>query len=99
MITAGDDSGKYEQGFTTLKQTLIGFAFIAIAWFVLSMTFYVIDLVTNQNPDPGKPMMWGENSDPWETSPNPTLQQDPYREATIPNTQPSRPSPGSQSSN
>lgn len=62
MVTAGEDSGKYKQGFTTLRQTLIGFAFIALSWFVLSMTFYVIGLVTKQDEGSNNGGGWGDTA-------------------------------------
>lgn len=52
MVTAAGDSGKYESGFTILKQAAIGLAFIALSWFVLSMVFWLLGVVTN-DPNSG----------------------------------------------
>ncbi len=46
MITAAGDEEKYGAGFTILKQAALGLVFIGLAWFVVSMIFFLIDLIT-----------------------------------------------------
>ena len=42
MITAAGDDAKYKKGFTILKQAGIWLAFIATAWLIVSLIFFVI---------------------------------------------------------
>ena len=46
MVTAAGDDKKYEEGFKILKQAAFGLIMIGVAWFVVSIIFYVIGLVT-----------------------------------------------------
>ena len=45
MVTAAGDDGKYKAGFKILKQAAIGLAFIALAWFMVSIIFWLIGTV------------------------------------------------------
>lgn len=42
MVTAAGDDNKYQAGFKILKQAAIGLAFIALAWFMVSIIFWII---------------------------------------------------------
>lgn len=46
MVTAAGDEEKYGAGFKILKQAGIGLAFIGLAWFVVSIIFFLLNLVT-----------------------------------------------------
>jgi hypothetical protein len=46
MVTAAGDEEKYNTGFKILKQSGIGLAFIGLAWFVVSIIFFLLNLVT-----------------------------------------------------
>lgn len=46
MVTAAGDEEKYGTGFKILKQSGIGLAFIGLAWFVVSIIFFLLNLVT-----------------------------------------------------
>ena len=46
MVTAAWDEKKYDAWFTILKQAAFGLMMIWVAWFVVSMIFFVINLVT-----------------------------------------------------
>lgn len=46
MVTAAGDEEKYKTWFTILKQAGIGLAFIGLAWFVVSIIFFLLNLVT-----------------------------------------------------
>lgn len=52
MVTAAWDEDKYGQWFTILKQAAAWLAMIWVAWFIVSMIFFVINLVGR----------WGENT-------------------------------------
>lgn len=45
MVTAAGDDAKYKAGFTILKQAAVGLILIGVAWFVISIIFFVINLV------------------------------------------------------
>lgn len=45
MVTAAGDDGKYKAGFKILKQAGIGLAFIALAWFMVTLIFWLIGTV------------------------------------------------------
>lgn len=47
MVTAAGDDKKYDAWFTILKQAAFGLIMIGVAWFVVSIIFFVINLVTN----------------------------------------------------
>jgi Type IV secretion system pilin len=47
MVTAAGDDKKYGDGFTILKQAAFGLIMIGVAWFIVSLIFFVITLVTN----------------------------------------------------
>ena len=46
MVTAAGDEEKYNAGFNILKQAGIGLVFIGLSWFVISMIFFLIGIVT-----------------------------------------------------
>ena len=46
MVTAAGDEEKYNEGFKILKQAGIGMVFIGLEWFVVSIIFFLLDLVT-----------------------------------------------------
>lgn len=46
MITAAGDEEKYGAGFTILKQAAFGLVMIGLAWFVVSMIFFLINVLT-----------------------------------------------------
>ncbi len=46
MLTAAGDDEKYKKWFDILKQVALWLAFIGLAWLVVSMIFYVIDIIT-----------------------------------------------------
>jgi len=46
MVTAAGDEEKYKIWFTILKQAGIWLAFIGLAWFVVSIIFFLLNLVT-----------------------------------------------------
>jgi hypothetical protein len=46
MVTAAGNEDKYNSWFTILKQAGIGLAFIGLAWFVVSIIFFLLNLVT-----------------------------------------------------
>lgn len=45
MVTASGDEDKYKAGFTILKQAAIGLILIGIAWFVISIIFWLVSIV------------------------------------------------------
>lgn len=47
MVTAAGDEEKYNAGFTILKQAGIGLVFIGLSWFVISIIFFLIGVVTS----------------------------------------------------
>ncbi len=51
MILANGDDGKYKAGFTILKNWATWLAILGVAWFVVSIIFYVITLVANDNTE------------------------------------------------
>ncbi len=46
MVTAAGDEEQYKSWFTMLKQAAIGLVLIGVAWFIVSIIFFVINLVT-----------------------------------------------------
>ena len=46
MVTAAGDEEKYGAGFKILKQAGIGLVFIGLAWFVISIIFFLIGVIT-----------------------------------------------------
>lgn len=46
MLTAAGNDEKYNKWFTILKHTAIGLAFIGISRFIVSMIFYLVDIIT-----------------------------------------------------
>lgn len=48
MVTANWDDGRYAAWFTLLKQAAWGLAMIGVAWFLVSIIFFVINLVTQE---------------------------------------------------
>jgi preprotein translocase subunit Sss1 len=46
MVTAAGNEEKYGTGFKILKQAGIGLVFIGLAWFVVSIIFFLLNLVT-----------------------------------------------------
>ncbi len=53
MLTAAGDDGKYKKGFTILKQAAIGLAFIALAWLMVSLIFWLLGLITGSGGGQG----------------------------------------------
>lgn len=53
MVTAAGDEEKYKKGFTILKQAAIGLILIGIAWFVISIIFWLINLIATPAQDAG----------------------------------------------
>lgn len=45
MVTANGDDGKFKTGTKLLRQTAIGLLFIATAWMMVSMIFWIITKV------------------------------------------------------
>jgi len=45
MVTAAGDEEKYKKWFTILRQAAIGLILIGIAWFVVSIIFWLVNLV------------------------------------------------------
>ncbi|MBP7847800.1 hypothetical protein KA013_01075 [Patescibacteria group bacterium] len=48
MVTAGGDSGQYDNGLKFLKGALLGLAVIGVAWFIASIVFWLISLTTTE---------------------------------------------------
>ncbi len=48
MVTAGGDSGQYDNGLKFLKGALLGIAVIGLAWFIASIVFWLISLTTTE---------------------------------------------------
>lgn len=46
MVTAAGDEDKYNSGFKILKQAGIWLVFVWLAWFVISIIFFLINTVT-----------------------------------------------------
>jgi hypothetical protein len=46
MVTAAGDEKKYDAGFTYVKQAAGWLAMIGVAWFIVSIIFFVIKLAT-----------------------------------------------------
>lgn len=46
MVTAAGDDKKYDAGFTYVKQAAGGLAMIGVAWFIVSIIFFVIKTAT-----------------------------------------------------
>lgn len=44
MVTAAGDEEKYKKGFTILRQAAIGLILIGIAWFIVSIIFWLVNL-------------------------------------------------------
>jgi len=44
MVTAAGNEDKYKAGFTILKQAALGLALIGVAWFIISLIFFVIEI-------------------------------------------------------
>jgi hypothetical protein len=51
MVTASGDEEKYKKGFTILKQAAIGLILIGIAWFIISIIFWLVN-ITAQDATP-----------------------------------------------
>lgn len=47
MVTAAGDEERYKKWFTILKQAALWLAMIGVAWFIVSLIFFVINLVSN----------------------------------------------------
>lgn len=45
MVTASGDGERYQKWFTILKQGAIGLILIGVAWFVVSIIFWLVNLV------------------------------------------------------
>jgi hypothetical protein len=46
MVTAAGDDGKYNQGFTILRQAGIGLLFIGLSWIFVQFIFFILGAVT-----------------------------------------------------
>jgi preprotein translocase subunit Sss1 len=46
MLTAAGDEEKYNKWFTILKQVALWLVMIGLAWFIVSMIFYLIGIIT-----------------------------------------------------
>jgi len=44
MVTSGGDDEKYKAGFTILKHGATGLILIGVAWFVISIIFWLVQL-------------------------------------------------------
>ena len=44
MVTAAGDEEKYKKWFTILKQAALWLAMIGVAWFIISLIFFVINI-------------------------------------------------------
>ena len=54
MVTSAGDEEKYKKWFTILRHAAIGLILIWVAWFILSLIFWVINLTTSSaNPSWG----------------------------------------------
>lgn len=47
MVTAAGDEEKYKKWFTILKQAAMWLAMIGVAWFIISLIFFVINITAN----------------------------------------------------
>ncbi len=53
MVLAAGDEEKYNNGFKILKQAAIGLVVIGLAWFIVSLIFYVLNIVAVGAEDTG----------------------------------------------
>ena len=53
MVTAAGNEENYKKGFTILRQAAIGLILIGIAWFVVSIIFWLVSITTEQSIDAG----------------------------------------------
>jgi len=53
MVTAAWDDEKYKKGFTILKQAAMGLILIGVAWFIISIIFWLVNLVAAPATDAG----------------------------------------------
>lgn len=49
MVTAAGNEDQYNKWFTILKQAAFGLIMVGIAWFIVSIIFWLVSLVTNQS--------------------------------------------------
>ncbi|MDP2669678.1 MAG: hypothetical protein Q8O99_01345 [bacterium] len=49
MVTSAGDEEKYKKGFTILKHAAIGLLLIGVAWFIISLIFWLVNKTTD-NP-------------------------------------------------
>ncbi len=47
MVTASGNEEQYKSGFTIMKQAAMWLVIIGVAWFIVSLIFFVINLVAN----------------------------------------------------
>ena len=53
MVTAAGNEENYKKGFTILKQAAIGLILIGIAWFIVSIVFWLVNLIGAGAQDAG----------------------------------------------
>jgi preprotein translocase subunit Sss1 len=46
MVTSAGDEEKYTAGFTILKHAATGLILIGIAWFIVSIIFWLVNILT-----------------------------------------------------
>lgn len=51
MVTAAGNEDQYGEGMKILKQAAFGLVMIGLAWFIVSMIFFVISLTTSNAGD------------------------------------------------
>lgn len=44
MVTSGGDEEKYKKGFTILRHGVVGLMLIGVAWFIVSIVFWLVNL-------------------------------------------------------
>jgi hypothetical protein len=47
MVTSAGDEEKYKAGFTILKHAAMGLLLIGVAWFIVSIIFWLVNILTN----------------------------------------------------
>lgn len=47
MVTSAGDEEKYKAGFTILKHAAMGLLLIGVAWFIVSIIFWLVNVLTN----------------------------------------------------
>lgn len=52
MVTAAGNEDQYSKWFTILKQAAIGLIMIGVAWFIISIIFWLVNLTTSTSTGP-----------------------------------------------